>query len=84
MSYSYSSIARRAADFSDPARLTLQTPKSVISVARYGHSQGSTPKRFDTTSEDAFLAIFQFRSHTSHRIWVNGQPSVAPSAGIGI
>jgi AraC family transcriptional regulator len=83
MSHSHSSIARRAADFSGPTRLTLRTPKSAISIARYGHSQGSTPKRVDTTSEDAFLAIFQLRSHTSHRIWQNGQPSVAPGAARG-
>jgi AraC family transcriptional regulator len=36
-----------------------------------------------TTSEDAFLAIFQLRSHAPHQIWENGKAVVAPRAERG-
>jgi AraC family transcriptional regulator len=34
-------------------------------------------------SEDAFLAIFQLRSHAAHGIWDNGKAAVAPRAERG-
>ncbi len=36
-----------------------------------------------TTSEDAFLAIFQLRSHAPHQIWEDGKAAVAPCAERG-
>ncbi|MGL4439668.1 MAG: helix-turn-helix transcriptional regulator, partial [Bosea sp. (in: a-proteobacteria)] len=66
-----------------PARLTLRTPKSAISVARYKHSEESVPARVDSMSEDAFLAIFQLRSHAPHRIREDGQTRIAPCAAQG-
>ncbi|MGL4438096.1 MAG: helix-turn-helix transcriptional regulator [Bosea sp. (in: a-proteobacteria)] len=63
--------------------MTLRTPKSAISVARYEHSEESAPARVDTTSEDAFLAIFQLRSHAPHRIRERSQTRIAPCAAQG-
>lgn len=77
------SFARRAADFSGPARLTLRTPKSAFSVARYKHASSSPTSHIATTSEDAFLTIFQLRSHAPHRTWEDGQAIVAPGAAQG-
>ena len=74
------SVPFRALSFSGPERLTLSTSKSEISVARFKHTKGSTPSQITTLSEDAFLAIFQLRSHAEHRIWQMGRPAMAPGA----
>jgi AraC family transcriptional regulator len=83
MPSSHFSVARRATDFSGPARLTLRTPRSAISIARYRYARKSTVSHLATTSEDAFLAIFQLRSHPPHQIWEQGKPAVAPQAAQG-
>lgn len=78
-----SPVPRRAADYSGPARLTLRTPRSAISVARYRHARGPAALPVATTSEDAFLAIFQLHGHAPHRVWEGGRAAVAPGATQG-
>ena len=72
-----------ASTFLGPARLTLRTSRSAISVGRYRHARGSAATLVTTTAEDAFLAIFQLRSHAPHRVWQGGQAALAPCAAQG-
>jgi AraC family transcriptional regulator len=83
MAHPPSSLARRATDFSGPDHLTLRTSRSAFSLGRYQHAQGSAASVVATTSEDAFLAIFQLRSHAPHRIWEDGRTALAPCADLG-
>jgi len=70
-------------DYSGSERLSSRTRKSAITASRYRYAPGSGQPFINTTSENAFLAIFQLRDHPEHRFWIDGREVPAPFAPKG-